>query len=299
MSDAENTQDSLIPERVGDRLRAARMKAGLDLADIANRTRIPLRHLTAIEAGDYAALPSITYAIGFVKSFARAVGEDGPALASDLREEMGTQTPLERAQPVSMDEVEAGPVPSFKWAWTALIVALLVAGAYALIRNFNTSLPEMPANEAAAVADEDGEASSNSAAPAAAPNPKGSVVLTARDAVWLRIYDASNKVLFEKEMARGERFSVPADANNPMIRTGRADLLQVTVDGKEVAPLGPAERTVKDVGVSAAALAARDATAAATPSVASGASASAAADAAVPAGSASNAAGAAAAAQPN
>ena len=64
-------------------------------------------------------------------------------------------------------------------------------------------------------------------------------------------------MLLEKEMAAGERFLVPADANNPQIRTGRADLILVTVGGKEVAALGPAEKTVKDVGISAAALAAR------------------------------------------
>ena len=50
----------LFPERVGDRLRAARLTAGLDLSDVATKTRIPLRHLTAIEAGDYDLLPSIT-----------------------------------------------------------------------------------------------------------------------------------------------------------------------------------------------------------------------------------------------
>jgi cytoskeleton protein RodZ len=75
--------------------------------------------------------------------------------------------------------------------------------------------------------------------------------------VWLRIYDAADKVLFEKEMAAGERYVVPPDANNPQIRTGRADLIAVTVDGKAVAPLGPAERTIKNVAISAAALTAR------------------------------------------
>jgi hypothetical protein len=82
-------------------------------------------------------------------------------------------------------------------------------------------------------------------------------VLTAKNNVWLRVYDANDKVLFEKEMPAGERYIVPKDANKPMIRTGRADLIGVTVDGKEVPTLGPAERTVKDVVISAEGLAAR------------------------------------------
>jgi cytoskeleton protein RodZ len=98
-------------------------------------------------------------------------------------------------------------------------------------------------------------------APALNPAPMGpgEVVLTASNNVWLRIYDASDKVLFEKEMAAGERYVVPADANDPKIRTGRADLIAITVNGKAVPTLGPAERTVKDVGISAAALLARPA----------------------------------------
>src|SRR3546814_3862603 len=55
-------------------------------------------------------------------------------------------------------------------------------------------------------------------------------------------------------MAAGETYTVPADAQNPQILTGRPQALRVTIGGKEVAPLGPADRTITDVGISAAAL---------------------------------------------
>lgn len=282
MSGEDQAENALFPERVGDRLRAARTKAGLDLSDIAARTRVPLRHLTAIEGGDYSALPSPTYSVGFVRAYARAVGEDELALAHDLREELGSQTPLERAQPVDFEEVEARAVPPMRWVWIALLVAAVIAGGYALIRSFKTTPSDPTAVEQPAQETDTGEEAEagNAAAPVAPANPKGTVVLTAKDAVWLRIYDAKDKVLFEKEMARGESFAVPADADNPMIRTGRADLISVTVDGKEVAPLGPPERTVKNVGVSAASLSARvpepaPAAGTASPSAASGAAAAA------------------------
>ena len=60
-------------ERVGDRLRAGREAAGLSLAEVGQRTRVPLRHLEAIEATDFAALPSPTYAVGFARAYARAL----------------------------------------------------------------------------------------------------------------------------------------------------------------------------------------------------------------------------------
>ncbi len=247
--------EALFPERVGDKLRAARARAGLDLSDIATKTRVPLRHLTAIEAGDYTSLPSATYCIGFVKAYARTVGEDEVALANQLRQELGQRPPEDRYEATILDDDTTGPVPTRKLAITAALIAAVLVGGYLIWRNMS-SIDTTPA--ATATTEQEPQianATQQAAAPAA--NPNGEVVLTASQPVWLRIYDATDKVLFEKEMAAGERYAVPADANKPMIRTGRADLLSVTVAGKEVPALGPAERTIKDVGISAEALAAR------------------------------------------
>ncbi|OYU72437.1 MAG: hypothetical protein CFE32_23760, partial [Alphaproteobacteria bacterium PA3] len=101
----------------------------------------------------------------------------------------------------------------------------------------------------------------------AAPQPKpvaGPVVLTAQDDVWFRIYDKNDKVLFEGVKKKGETYPVPTDADTPMIRTGRADQIAVTVGGQAVPALGPAEATVKDVVLTGPALVARSAPAAAT-----------------------------------
>jgi cytoskeleton protein RodZ len=257
MVEEPESESALFPERVGDRLRVARIKAGLDLSDVATKTRVPLRHLLAIETGDYSALPSATYCVGFTKAYARCVGEDEVALARQLRGELGQLPPEERYEAAILDDDQTGPVPSRKLALTAAVIAALLVGGYFLWRNmaFDGSNASPVAEASQTPLTQEGEAV---APPVAAPaDPRGEVVLTAREAVWLRIYDAKDKVLFEKEMAQGEKFAVPGDANNPMIRTGRADLLTVTVDGKEVPALGPAERTVKDVGISASALAAR------------------------------------------
>jgi hypothetical protein len=83
------------------------------------------------------------------------------------------------------------------------------------------------------------------------------VVLTATEPVWMKIYDAEGNSLFEEEMAAGDTFTVPAEADNPQILTGRPDALTVTIDGQVVPPLGTGELTIKDVGVSATALLSR------------------------------------------
>jgi cytoskeleton protein RodZ len=262
--DSEARDDALFPMRAGERLRAARIKAGLDMGDIATRTRVPLRRLEAIERGDMDDIPSPTYAVGFAKSFARAVGEDPDEIARILRDELGQTQPEQRGRDLAeVEDFDPQRVPSRTLAWTALAIVLLIVGGYAAWRGWLTRDPAAPAPKVEVADVAAPKAVTPDAAPA--PNPTGQVVLTAKEAVWLRIYDAADKVLFEKEMTAGERYEVPADANNPMIRTGRADLLSVTVGGREVAALGPAERTVKDVGVSAAALTARPPAAAPMP----------------------------------
>ena len=65
--------------RTGAILAAAREAAGIDLIDLARDTRIPLRHLKSIEADSHATLPALPYSIGFVKTFAKAVGLDPEA----------------------------------------------------------------------------------------------------------------------------------------------------------------------------------------------------------------------------
>jgi transcriptional regulator with XRE-family HTH domain len=254
--DTIEEEKALFPERAGDRLRAARAKAGLDLSDVASRTRIPLRHLQAIEAGDYSSFPSPTYCIGFVKAYARAVDEDEQELAQQLRTELGDEAHGYRTELQDYDDADPARIPSRTLAWTAATIALLLAVGYGVWRSLLMSGPEVsPTPVETVVPAPQAPVAATTAAPTSSE-----VVLTAIEPVWVRIYDASDKVLFEKEMAKGERYLVPADADNPRIRTGRAQLIAVTINGSAVPALGPAERTVKDVGISAAALVARTAT---------------------------------------
>lgn len=246
----------LFPHSVGERLHAARVAAGVDLNDIATKTRVPMRHLEAIERSDYASLPSITYALGFARSFAKAVGLNEAETTRDLRAELG-RAPIGQAESASYEPLDPTRVPSRLLAWTAAGIAVALLIGYFVWKSMafgNADEPLVEADVPPVVAT---APASPVSAPVVAPSLVGQVVLTATAAAWVRIYDRNDKVLFEKEMAAGESWPVPGDADTPMIRTGRADVLKVTIDGREVAPLGPPERTLRDVGLSAAALAAR------------------------------------------
>ncbi len=126
MTEAERGEKAtLFPQPVGERLREARERLGMSLSEIAARTRVPLRHLEAIEASNYGALPSSTYAVGFVRAYARAVGEDEVALARDVRVE-AMNAPREKPRYEPYEVADPTRVPSRGLVIAAAGVALAI-----------------------------------------------------------------------------------------------------------------------------------------------------------------------------
>tara|TARA_R110000787_G_scaffold127824_4_gene239355 strand:- start:2751 stop:3611 length:861 start_codon:yes stop_codon:yes gene_type:complete len=264
---AEETKDDenveLTLHATGALLRQAREQKNMSLEEIAKKTRIPQRHLASLESGDFEALPGRTYAIGFAKSFARTVGLSDASIGSQLREEMeeqghGTYQP----ELSEYDPANPSSIPPRYLAWTAAGIGALVLVGYLVWRTLILNpgeITEIAENETATeIASATGNPNAqNLETGGPTPSSQGTVVLTATQNVWLKIYDGEGKRLYENEMAAGETFTVPADADDPQILTGRPDALTVTIDGQVVPQLGTAERTIKDVGVSAAALLAR------------------------------------------
>lgn len=227
---------------------------GLSLADVAERTRVSHRQLEAVEQNNFSALPGTPYAVGFARAYARAVGADEVDIARRVREELSVIGEVERYE--VYEPTDPARIPPRRLAWAAAGLVLLLAIVYGVWRTqfFSASTDEeISALNNRVVAAQPDDAPAVEQAPASA----GPVVLTAVSDVWLRIYDQAGERLLEKTMAKGETFTVPPEANNPMILTGRPDAISVTVGGKPVPPLGAPERTISDVPVSAAALLAR------------------------------------------
>ncbi len=65
-----------MSDTLGQLLRSAREARGETLDDIERVTRIRVRHLTALEADDFGALPSPAQARGFIKNYAQYLGLD-------------------------------------------------------------------------------------------------------------------------------------------------------------------------------------------------------------------------------
>lgn len=238
---------------IGDRLREARERAGMTLQQLVAETRIPERHLLLIEKGDFAALPAKTYATGFARSYARAVGMDERATADEVRAELAAAQGGDRYRTASFEPGDPARVPSRGLALFSLFaLIILIAGGLVF---YNTVLA--PGSGPGSLLEEQRAAKAPAPAaaqPAAAP-AGGAVVFTAlEDGVWVKFYDGAGTQLMQKEMTKGESYTVPADATGPQVWTGRPDALAITVGGKPVPKLSETERIVRDVPVTADAL---------------------------------------------
>ena len=260
------TGEPEVMASAGEHLRAERGRQGLSLEHLSAETRIPQRHLEALEAGNYASMPGRTYAIGFARSYAKALGLDQREIVELVRADMGASGPSERY--AKIDTLEPGDparVPSRGLVFFSIAaIALLLAGGFMFYRTYfapgsgpgSILTAEQEANAAAQKeAREEVTAGSEGAI-----DPTGEVVFTSlEDDTWVKFYDGNGNQLMQKQMAAGETYTIPADVENPQIWTGRPHAFTITVGGKDVPKLTEEDRIMKDVPVSAEALLSRTA----------------------------------------
>lgn len=72
-----------LPEPID--LPAARQHKGISLRDIAETTKISIRFLQAIEAGDFKQLPGGIYDTSYIRQYAREVGLEEACLLAYYR----------------------------------------------------------------------------------------------------------------------------------------------------------------------------------------------------------------------
>lgn len=113
------------PLPIGEELRRAREEAGLELADVAAHLRIRSNFLSALEEGRPDALPGITYAIGYVRTYAAFLGLEPDAAVRRFKEEAAGLN--SKTQLVFPSPAPEGRVPGLV---LMLVAAMLAGGAY-------------------------------------------------------------------------------------------------------------------------------------------------------------------------
>jgi cytoskeletal protein RodZ len=248
---AEMDQDPGIGATVGERLRYARETRGLTLEDVAMQTRVPIRHLRAIEDSQFDELPAVTYTVGFGRSYANAVGLDGAEVGRELRLQLGDGVRGPQVSPAVYAPPDPSRVPSRSLAWMAgLLLVVLVAG-YLIWRSQLGDGGDATATPAPAPVEQQAQAPEAQQQPQPAPVAAGQqVTLVATGEVWFRISDRQgNRRVEDKTLRPQEQYQVPLSVAQPVIATGRPQLLRVNVAGRDIGPLAPAERRIANVSL--------------------------------------------------
>jgi cytoskeleton protein RodZ len=125
-----------VAREIGERLAQARQDQRFSLEDVSARLKVGAHKLAAIEQGDVAALPDLTFAKGVMRAYARILQIDIDTLLARFH-----------AQAVPVVDIgmrrEGGLNESFddrkrfgasgsggRWIWLALVVALIGGGAW-------------------------------------------------------------------------------------------------------------------------------------------------------------------------
>jgi cytoskeleton protein RodZ len=111
------------PREFGAALAKARAAAGVSLESVAERTKLSRSTLEAFESGDFARLPSRTFARMFVKQIAAQLGESGDRWAAAL--EVAWDRFEQGSQVIKLD-VQAAPRRRRAGPW---VVGVVLVGA--------------------------------------------------------------------------------------------------------------------------------------------------------------------------
>ena len=89
--DEQNSGEELA-RAIGQALVSARENSGLSVQDIADRTRISVSHLSALETGQFERLPGVGYIPGFIRNYCQAVGIDAAPHVDNFKSLSSTAT---------------------------------------------------------------------------------------------------------------------------------------------------------------------------------------------------------------
>lgn len=263
MKRSARTENTVLEAaRIGEELREARIALGVSVEDAATQLRINKRYLQALEEGRVKDLPGTAYAVGFVRSYATALGLDADDAVRRFRDMSGTAVTksgeLVFPEPVPRRGIPTGILAA---AGVAIALAGYVAwyqwsGRGARVVDAVPPLPPRleraaeaiaPRETPAPVAEPPAPIPSPIVAPPPPPPPppppridpdKPRVVIRAKGESWVQIRDnPGNRVLTDRVLRAGEIIEIPNRAGI-VLTTGKAENLDILLDGDQVDPFG-------------------------------------------------------------
>jgi len=229
----------------GDWLRRQRELREISLRDIAERTKISLRYLEAMEADRFDLLPAPIFAKGFLREYARYVGLSPDDVVNHY---LSVHRPEELADPkedtrvrTRPKPVDPGPTPVRRnWSWGLLLAlaGLILLVAIALLAYFAdrrheergpsaSQAPPMAAPPPAQAAVQPASSQSQPAPPP--PSAPIEVSLDFSKDCWVEaVIDAKNRV--SELRVQGESLQLDAQ-KSVSLKLGNAGVVDIQVNG--------------------------------------------------------------------
>ncbi len=188
-------------KHIGLRLKAKREALGLSIDDVAKMTHLRKDYLQNIEALNVDDLPSIGYVLGFVRTYAKALGMDGANAVADYKLDVKVPENLGRRDAPHF-------VPQFKIRLPrGFVPALMTVGFAAMLAAWYGVQTETQAAEQL-VAEYNSAEIENTAS---ALIQDDLITLRASAPSWVQIKDAGGTVLISRIFVAGETWQGPKD----------------------------------------------------------------------------------------
>jgi len=232
---------------LGDEFRANREARHLSLSDVSEQIHIRSVYLQSIEEEEWSAIAAPVYARGFVRTYARFLGMDPEFAVERVNAAMGTQTAPSKAPEPSAEKsirsrsrAKSAKSPS-PWLWLAglVAIALVAVVGFKAYDYYQQSGSEDPSGAVAVASPEPSRSASPSPTPS--PSPKAplkvaqTLVLSVTQRSWLLVkIDGTQKAEGIYPPGTVKRFH----GKSALIRAGNAGGVHLTVNGKDLGPLG-------------------------------------------------------------
>jgi cytoskeleton protein RodZ len=222
------------PQEFGEALRTARSAAGIALESIAERTKIPLRTLSALEAGNFARLPNRVFARMFVRQYLELLGRSPdewlPAFEAAWQRHDESRNFVPAQPPVPIRKRRVGP-----WVVGLGLVAVGVAIVLLMEEKPHGGPPAVLTATPPVVA----AVPPSDPTPPATPEPKPGVltIRTGEAPCWVEVRIAGEKPM-TRLLEAGATWEVGAGGKEVELVLGDAGVATVAYMGEVRSPAG-------------------------------------------------------------
>lgn len=130
------------PSGIGKVLKAARLRTGKDLPEVSQLLRIRQPYLAALEEGRHKDLPGVTYAVGFLRTYAEFLDLDGEDIVRQFRQEAAGDL-NRRAELVFPSPVSEGRIPGGAVLFLGLFLAAIAYGGWYWVSSKDGNIAEL------------------------------------------------------------------------------------------------------------------------------------------------------------